>query len=64
MRRKHVALACALSLALGTLGGIYWHSQIVSRTVKQMKQDAKTTAHTEKELPALDSPHENTDYLK
>ena len=64
MKREHVILACGLSLLLGALIGIYWHSQIVKRTVDQMQREAIKSAHTEKEPPATDSPHENTDYLK
>ena len=56
MKREHVILACGLSLLLGALIGIYWHSQIVKRTVEQMKRDAKTSVHTERELPTRNSP--------
>ena len=56
MKREHVVLACSLSLLLGALIGIYWHSQIVKRTVEQMQREAVKTVHTEKELPVKNSP--------
>ena len=56
MKREHVILACALSLLLGALIGIYWHSQIVKRTVEQMRREAAKTVHTERELPTRNSP--------
>lgn len=56
MKREHVILACGISLLLGALIGIYWHSQIVKRTVEQMQRDAKTSVHTERELPTKNSP--------
>ena len=56
MKREHVILACALSLLLGALIGIYWHSQIVKRTVEQLRREAVKTVQTERELPATDSP--------
>lgn len=56
MKKEHVILACGVSLLLGALIGIYWHSQIVKRTVKQMQREAVKTVHTERELPATDSP--------
>jgi len=56
MKREHVIIACALSLLLGAVGGIYWHSQIVKRTVEQMQREAVKTVHTEKELPVMNSP--------
>ena len=56
MKREHVIMACGLSLLLGALIGIYWHSQIVKRTVEQMKRDAKTSVQTERELPVKNSP--------
>lgn len=64
MKRERVILACAISLLLGAVTGIYWHSQIVKRTVEQMKRDAKTSVHTEKELPAADSPRRNIRRLR
>ena len=56
MKREHVILACGLSLLLGALIGIYWHSQIVKRTVEQMQKEAVKTVHTERELPTKNSP--------
>lgn len=56
MKREHVILACGLSLLLGALIGIFWHSQIVKRTVKQMQREAAKTVHTERELPTKNSP--------
>ena len=56
MKREHVIIACSLSLLLGALIGIYWHSQIVKRTVEQMRREAVKTVHTERELPAKNSP--------
>lgn len=56
MKREHVILACGLSLLLGALIGIYWHSQIVKRTVEQLQKEAVKTVHTERELPTKNSP--------
>ena len=56
MKREHVIIACGLSLLLGALIGIYWHSQIVRRTVRQMQREAVKTVHTERELPTKNSP--------
>ena len=56
MKREHVILACGLSLLLGALIGIYWHSQIVKRTVEQMRREAVKTVQTERELPVKNSP--------
>ena len=56
MKREHVILACGLSLLLGALIGIYWHSQIVKRTVEQLQKEAVKSVHTERELPVKNSP--------
>ena len=64
MKREHVILACSLSLLLGAVTGIYWHSQIVKRTVEQMQREAVKSAHTEKELPAADSHQRNISQLR
>lgn len=56
MKREHVILACGLSLLLGALIGIYWHSQIVKRTVEQLQKEAVKSVHTERELPMKNSP--------
>lgn len=56
MKREHVILACGLSLLLGALIGIYWHSQIVKRTVEQLQKEAVKIVHTERELPVKNSP--------
>ena len=64
MKRERVILVCGLSLLLGALIGIYWHSQIVKRTVEQMQREAVKTVHTEKELPTKDSPRKNISRLR
>ena len=56
MKRECVILVCSVSLLLGALIGIYWHSQIVKRTVEQMQREAVKTVHTERELPTKNSP--------
>lgn len=56
MKREHVILACGISLLLGALIGIYWHSQIVKRTVDQMQREAIKSVQTERELPTKNSP--------
>ena len=56
MKREYVIIACGLSLLLGALIGIYWHSQIVKRTVEQLQKEAVKSVQTERELPAMNSP--------
>lgn len=56
MKRENVILACGISLLLGALIGIYWHSQIVKRTVEQMQREAVKSVQTERELPTKNSP--------
>lgn len=56
MKREHVILACGISLLLGALIGIYWHSQIVKRTVEQLQREAVKSVQTERELSVKNSP--------
>lgn len=46
MQLKHVILMCLTALAIGSLIGIYVHSQIVSGTIEKMQNDAKQSTVT------------------